>query len=141
MRRSTRHLTSQTNSPVARTAICRVIRRLTQGHLLSLIHPRRAVPDHSFELWDETLTGGSVEIVSMRAEAVDSRLLVRVTLINRGAGHRIPTGKFGHREVRILAEAEGVDGQAVGQAEESLVARPPAPCCRASRPSSYSQYR
>ena len=59
----------------------------------------------------------------MRAEPVDSRLLVRVTLINRGAGHRIPTGKFGHREVRILAEAEGVDGQAVGQAEESLVAR------------------
>ena len=97
--------------------------RMTQGHFLSLIHPRRAVPDHSFELWNEKLTSGSVEVVSVRAEPVDFRLLVRVTLINRGAGHRIPTGKFGHREVRILAVAEGIDRQAVGQAEESLVAR------------------
>lgn len=111
---------------VAQCADCHMPRysaRLTQGHLLSLIHPRRAVPDHSFALWNEVVAGGAVEVVSLRAEPVESGWLVRLTLVNRRAGHRIPTGKFGHREVRILAEAEDRDGQALGQTEQSLVAR------------------
>jgi len=117
---------SRDASETASCADCHMPRhraRLTQGHLLSLIHPRRDVPDHSFTLWDERLTAGAVEIATLRTEAAEPGLRVHVTLVNRQAGHRIPTGKFGHREVRLLAEAESSDGQVIGRAEQSLLAR------------------
>jgi hypothetical protein len=120
------------NVPADSLATCagchmpRYTSRLTQGHLLSLIHPERSVPDHSFPIWNPVVTAGAVEIVDLRGEpAADGNWLVRTTVLNRGAGHLIPTGKFGYREVRVLAEILDDQAQVLAEAEQSLFARSP----------------
>ncbi len=97
--------------------------RLTQGHLLSYIHPKRPVHDHAFPTWTEEALRGAVELSGMAVEqAGDAQVGVRFTLTNRGAGHRIPTGKFGHRELRILVEVTDPAGRPLGADEKSLLA-------------------
>ena len=97
--------------------------RLTQGHVLSLAHPRRMTRDHQFSVWTEELTRGAVEVseVTVRRPSA-TRLAVDMTLVNRGAGHRIPTGEFGHRVVMILVEAIGQHGRVLSVDEWPLVA-------------------
>ncbi len=95
--------------------------RLTQGHVLSLIHPQRTVRNHEFPAWPAGRTQRAIEVGQMAiAEAGSHSYQISFTLTNRGAGHRIPTGKFGHREVRVAVELLGGDGAVEGQAEESI---------------------
>ncbi len=73
--------------------------RLTQGHLLSYIHPKRVVHNHAFPVWSPVVSAGAVEIGQPKTAAAEGRPFeVSFTLTNRGAGHRIPTGDFGFRE-------------------------------------------
>ena len=95
--------------------------RLTQGHVLSYIHPKRTVRDHSFFTWSERM---------IRETIVPGRPVVRITeagtpevaftLTNRGAAHRIPTGEFGYRELVIRVELLDPEGRVVGRREKSL---------------------
>jgi hypothetical protein len=97
--------------------------RLTQGHLLSYIHPKRPVHDHSFPLWTEAITAGSVEVAELDVRRLpDGQLIVDVVLVNRGAGHRIPTGEFGHNEVRLLVQVLSGSEEIVGESEVSIFA-------------------
>lgn len=107
--------------------------RLTQGHILSLAHPKRVVRDHSFPVWRADVLQGAVETSSpIFRRRKPTRFEVRFTLTNRGAGHRIPTGKYGHREMRIaielldgeLLDGELLDGDGIvlGRREHSLLA-------------------
>ena len=51
--------------------------RLTQGKLLSLIHPPRIVHDHSFNVWTPVVTQGAVEVTQLGVNATkDSQLTV-----------------------------------------------------------------
>ena len=43
------------------------------------------------------------------------------TLTNRGAGHRIPTGDYGYREMRVAVELLDSEGQTVGQAHQAVL--------------------
>jgi len=97
--------------------------RLTQGHLLSLIHPKRPVHDHSFPLYSEAVTGGAVEVTRLTGRLrPDSQVAIEVTLVNRGAGHRIPTGEYGHNELRLLVTVLDSDDRVVGETEDSVFA-------------------
>jgi len=97
--------------------------RLTQGHLLGILHPVRPVHDHAFPTWTETVSGRAVvadtPVVRRRD---DGGFEVVATLTNVGAGHRIPTGRFGHRAmvVRVLLYDEA--GHVAGEAEHTLLA-------------------
>lgn len=108
--------------------------RLTQDHLLSYIHPKRIVRDHSFPVWDERVSGGAIQMQAREAVwAEPQELQVRVTLVNRGAGHSIPVGEFGYRELNIRAEVHKADGTVLGDQEHVVLAdsqdclRPDAP--------------
>jgi nitrate/TMAO reductase-like tetraheme cytochrome c subunit len=97
--------------------------RLTQGHLLSYIHPQRVTHDHTFPTWTACVTAGAIQIgdptVAWRSP---TEVDVRFALTNRGAGHRIPSGAFGHQTLRIAVELLDRHGQPVGQQERSLLA-------------------
>jgi len=89
--------------------------RLTQKSLLSLLHPKRIVHDHSTPVW----TGWPVD----RAITLDRLSLsrqqghefrVEFALTNCGAGHRIPTGEFGDRTVTIRIELLDKDRKPLG---------------------------
>jgi len=96
--------------------------RLTQGHVLSLIHPKRVVRDHSFPIWTEQLLHNAIELVELEAHReTDEQFKVHFTLVNRGAGHRIPTAKFGDREVLLRVELLDSRGQVVGKGDRSLL--------------------
>ena len=45
---------------------------------------------------------------------------VTFALTNRGAGHRIPTGDYGHRELRVAIELLDRGGRTLGQAEQAV---------------------
>lgn len=95
--------------------------RLTQGHVLSYIHPKRTVHDHAFPVWSPVVTAGAVEIgrpVTSRAEG--QPVEVTFTLTNRGAGHRIPSGEFGYRKLRVAVMLLDRQGQGIGQAEQAV---------------------
>jgi len=98
------------------------ISRLTQGHVLSYAHPRRIVHDHSLAGWTDHRPEGVVGIgpVASRRRA-DNQLEVNFTLTNCGAGHRIPTGRFGQGELRILVAVLGADGLTLGLNELALL--------------------
>jgi hypothetical protein len=67
--------------------------RLTQGHLLSLIHPKRVTHDHSFLTWTPEVSDDAVTIDQPKAISLpDGQLEIALTLTNHGAGHCIPTG-------------------------------------------------
>ncbi|HYW81026.1 MAG TPA: multiheme c-type cytochrome, partial [Thermoguttaceae bacterium] len=96
--------------------------RLTQGHILSLAHPKRIVRDHSFPAWTNHLICGAVEVTKLDAHREpDGPFTVDFTLVNRGAGHRIPTGKFGNREVLLVVELLDEQGSVLGSDERSLL--------------------
>jgi len=102
------------------------IQRLTQGHLLSLAHPKRVTHDHRFPLWTEEITRDAVEMTDLAVRRQsDGELAIDVTLVNRGAGHRIPTGEYGHREVRILVEVLDQNEDVLNDDEWPLMARYP----------------
>jgi len=102
------------------------IQRLTQGHLLSLAHPKRVTHDHRFPLWTEEITRDAVEMTGLAVcIKSDDELAIDVTLVNRGAGHRIPTGEYGHREVRILVQVLDQDDNVMSDDEWPLMARYP----------------
>jgi len=95
--------------------------RLTQGHLLSLIHPKRLVHDHSFPVWTDRVLRGAVEVSEVSVVRHDEKHVdVSFTLTNQGAGHRIPTGKYGHRELKITAELLDADGHVLAGGGTSL---------------------
>jgi nitrate/TMAO reductase-like tetraheme cytochrome c subunit len=95
--------------------------RLTQGHILSLAHPKRVVRDHSFPAWTEEVIRGAIEVTDAPTFAREDReYTVKFTLTNRGAGHRIPPGGHGHEEVRIVIELIDQAGNVVGAKEHSL---------------------
>ena len=99
------------------------IARLTQGHLLSLAHPRRITHDHTFLVWDQQITRDAIEIHAPTARRQDvAQWEVAFSLVNRGAGHLIPTAKFGHRELCIRAELLDAQRRVLGQQETSLFA-------------------
>jgi len=111
--------------------------RLTQDHVLSYIHPKRIVRDHTFPVWSECVTAGAIEVASQDARWLSPEVLeIRVTLINRGAGHSIPVGKFGYRELRILAEVLAADGSVIAQ-EEHAVLPQSEDCLRPQEPTEY----
>jgi len=96
--------------------------RLTQGHILSLAHPKRIVRDHSFPAWTIQTLCGAVEVLELDAHReAGGQFAVDFTLVNRGAGHRIPTGKFGNREVLLLVELLDRQGNVLGNSERSLI--------------------
>jgi len=45
---------------------------------------------------------------------------VTFTLANRGAGHRIPSGEFGYRKLRVAVELLDRGGRTLGQAEQAV---------------------
>jgi len=95
--------------------------RLTQGHVLSLAHPKRMVHDHSFPAWSDEVIRGAIEVTEGPAyEQEEQEHTVEFTLTNRGAGHRIPPGGHGHEEVRIIVELMDRTGNVVGEVERSL---------------------
>ncbi len=93
---------------------------LTQGHLLSGLHPRRIVRDHAFTSWKRHARS-AVEVTSAVFAREGERIHAQFALLNRGAGHRIPTGAGGHREVRIRVFALDEHGNVLGRVESSLV--------------------
>lgn len=94
--------------------------RLTQGHVLSLIHPRRTVRDHSFQLWTDRLIQGAVELIDLEVHRKSpEEFKASFTLVNRSAGHRIPTGKFGERELRLQVELLDEGGRVLGSGSRS----------------------
>ena len=96
--------------------------RLTQGHLLSYIHPKRTVHNHAFPVWSPVVSAGAVEIGRPAATAAEGQPIeVSFTLTNRGAGHRIPTGEFGYRETAGRRRTAGPDGRTIGQAEQAVL--------------------
>jgi hypothetical protein len=100
------------------------VARLTQGHLMSRLHPERIVRDHSFPAYTEEVTRDAVEASEPTLQrGKDHRVDLHFTLTNRGAGHRIPTGEYGHRELRILAELLDSEGRVMGTKERSLFAK------------------
>jgi hypothetical protein len=102
------------------------ISRLTQDHLLSYAHPKRIVHDHSFHALGERPAAGVVEIGDLAmGRRADGEVEVSFTLTNRGAGHRIPTGRFGQRGLRILVAVLGTDGLTLGRREQSLLSGAP----------------
>lgn len=97
--------------------------RLTQDHLLSYIHPKRIVRDHSFPVWTPTVSGCAVEVASLEATRTSSkRIRVQATLVNRGAGHSIPVGEFGSRELLVAVKILDDAGNVLGISEESVFA-------------------
>ncbi len=95
--------------------------RLTQGHVLSYIHPKRAVHDHAFPVWSQVVAAGAVEIGQPVATVAEGQPVeVSFTLTNRGAGHRIPSGEFGYRELRVAVDLLDRHGRTVGQAEQAV---------------------
>jgi hypothetical protein len=111
---SNQHSCAQCHMPTCR-------QRLTQGHLLSYIHPKRTVHDHAFPVWSPIVSAGAVEIhppAITRAEG--QPVEVTLALTNRGAGHRIPTGDYGHRELRVVVELLDREGRTLGQAEQAV---------------------
>ena len=95
--------------------------RLTQGHILSYIHPKRAVHDHAFPVWSPIVSAGAVEIGRPAVTCVEGRPMeVTFALTNRGAGHRIPTGDYGHRKLRVAVELLDRGGRMLGQAEQAV---------------------
>lgn len=96
--------------------------RLTQGHLLSHIHPKRSVHDHAFPVWSPVVSAGAVEIGRPTTTVTAGQPIeVSLTLTNRGAGHRIPTGEYGYRELRVAVELRNRDGRTVGQAHQAVL--------------------
>jgi len=96
--------------------------RLTQGHLLSYIHPKRTVHNHAFPVWSPIVAAGAVEIGQVAAVAAEGRPIeVSFSLTNRGAGHRIPTGAYGYREMRVAVELLDRDGKTVGHAHQAVL--------------------
>jgi hypothetical protein len=97
--------------------------RLTQDHILSYIHPKRIVRDHSFPVWDDRVSCGAIELAVRDASWPEPKTVqVRVTLVNRGAGHSIPVGEFGHRELNVRAEVRRADGSVLGEREHVVLA-------------------
>ena len=100
------------------------VARLTQGHPMSLSHPKRIVRDHSFPAYTAEVIQGAVEVSEPTLDRrKDNRVDVHFTLTNRGAGHRIPTGGYGHRELRILVELLDSEGRLMGSKARSLFAK------------------
>ncbi len=98
--------------------------RSTQGHILSLAHPKRTVRDHSFPAMTTAVIRGAVTIDEAVVEpGEENRYQVDFTVTNRGAGHRVPTGGYGHREVRLLVELLDAQGEVAGHAERSLFSK------------------
>jgi hypothetical protein len=91
--------------------------RLTQGKLLSGLHPRRTVRDHSMSPWRPERLAGVLEIGRARLAGDD----VVISLTNRGAGHRVPTGRCGHRELRIRVTLLDAHGEPVGTGTHSFL--------------------
>ncbi len=96
--------------------------RLTQGHVLSAMHPRRVVADHSFRAW-KTNARTALVASPLRVERGDGSVRVVVRLTNVGAGHRVPTGEYGYRELRIRVVGLDDGGAELGRAETSLLSR------------------
>jgi hypothetical protein len=95
--------------------------RLTQGHVLSYIHPKRIVHDHAFPSWSPSITAGAVEIGQPTAARTPGEVIeVSLTLRNRGAGHRIPSGKFGYREMQVAIDLLDADGRSIGTAKRAV---------------------
>lgn len=94
--------------------------RLTEGHLLSLAHPKRAVHDHSFPVWTDRVLRGALEISEVEVARQGGKVEVSFTLTNRGAGHRIPSGKYGYRELKISAELRDAEGNVLATGRASL---------------------
>jgi hypothetical protein len=98
--------------------------RLTQGHILSLAHPKRAVHDHTFSSVGSDLLHNAVQVGKVAVEEVGGQAVVRFALVNRGAAHSIPTGRFADRSVRISLELLGSDGVVLKRTEHSLLTGP-----------------
>ena len=95
--------------------------RLTQGHVLSYIHPKRTVHNHAFPVWSSVVSADAVEIGPPAAtSAAGQPVEVAFTLTNRGAGHRIPSGDFGYRKLRVAVMLLDRQGQIIGLAEQSV---------------------
>ncbi len=95
--------------------------RLTQGHVLSYIHPKRVVHDHSFPVWSPVVSASAVEVGGPSvSRAEGGRTEVSFTLTNQGAGHRIPSGEYGYRKLRVAVELLDRSGRTRGQAEQAV---------------------
>ena len=95
--------------------------RLTQGHVLSYIHPKRTVHNHAFPVWSPVVSADAVEIGRPAMSRTEGQPVeVAFTLTNRGAGHRIPSGDFGYRKLRVAVMLLDRQGQIIGLAEQSV---------------------
>lgn len=94
--------------------------RLTQGHVLSYIHPKRTVRDHSFPIWVQEVAGDAVEIADVDTTVSKATIQVDAILINRGAGHNIPVGGFGHHELVVRVEMLTQDDSLLSASEQSI---------------------
>ena len=82
------------------------------------------MPDHSSSVWNSAVAANAVEILDLQLDRSEQgEWIVQTRVLNRGAGHCIPTGKFGHNEVRILVEIRDDREQIVAQAEQAFLAR------------------
>lgn len=96
--------------------------RLTQGHALSLAHPERIVRDHSFPIWTDEVLRDAVAIRAVGYQRHEGgQVAVDFSLVNQGAAHNIPTGKYGHRELLITVELFDAEGRTLAQEEQKIL--------------------
>ena len=96
--------------------------RLTQKSLLSLMHPKRIVRDHSFPVWTERVLRDAIRLDRLTAKSeARGEFKVSFQLRNVGAGHRIPTGGFGHRELHVQVELIDSDGLVIAKADQKIL--------------------
>lgn len=92
--------------------------RLTQKSVLSVLHPKRIVRDHSFPVLTDGTLNAAIKLDGLVVNrSGKQRFAVQFALTNEGAGHCIPTGRFGDRQVIVRLELLDDAGQVLGQDE------------------------
>jgi hypothetical protein len=91
----------------------RVERKVVQGFLLSMVVPNRMVGQHTQDY--EKLFK---EVALITGEI--GKGSVKISLTNQGAGHNMPTGKYGNYRVVLNTQIKDTDGKIVFSKEETF---------------------
>jgi len=89
----------------------RVERKVVQGFLLSMVVPNRMVGQH-LQSYEKLIK----EAASITGEV--GKGLVKISLMNQGAGHLMPTGKYGDYRVALNTTVKEADGKTILSKEE-----------------------
>jgi hypothetical protein len=89
----------------------RVERKVVQGLLLSMVVPNRMVGQHTQD-YEKIFK----EVALITGEA--GKGSVKISLTNQGAGHNMPTGKYGDYRVVLTTQVKDADGKIILSKEE-----------------------